>query len=77
MENNCTKVHVLVTDSAPYILKAAKALQVFYSNLIHVTCLAHGLHRIAEKIHELFPAVNDLITNGKKLFLKPPARVQV
>ena len=72
MENNCAKVLVLVTDSAPYTLKAAKALQVFYSNLIHVTCLAHGLDRIAEKICELFPAVNDLVTNGKKLFLKAP-----
>ena len=75
MENNCAKVLLLVTDSASYMLKAAKALQVFYSNLIHVTCLAHGLHRIAEKIRELFPAVNDLIT--KKLFLKAPAHVQV
>ena len=54
MENNCAKVLVLVTDSASYMLKAAKALQVFYSNLIHVTCLAHGLHRIAEKYVNCF-----------------------
>ena len=49
IENNCCKVLVLLTDGASYMLKAAKALQVFYPNLIHVTCLAHGLHRIAEK----------------------------
>ena len=58
------------------MLKAAKALQVFYPKLIHVTCLAHGLHRIAEEIHTQFPAVNNLIGCGKKLFLKAPARVQ-
>jgi hypothetical protein len=58
------------------MLKIAKALKVFYPNLIHVTSLAHGLHRIAEKIRAQFPAVNDLIASGKKLFLKAPARVQ-
>jgi hypothetical protein len=42
------------------MLKVAKALQVFYPTLIHVTCLAHGLHHIAEKISVQFPAVNDL-----------------
>ena len=66
IENNCCKVLVLLTDAASYMLKAAKALQVFYPNLIHVTCLAHGLHRIAEKICAQFPAVNDLIASGEK-----------
>ncbi|PSN40041.1 hypothetical protein C0J52_22487 [Blattella germanica] len=77
MENNRSKELILVTHSAPYMLKAGKVLQVFYPNLIHVTCLSDALHRIAEKVRELFPAVNDLISNGKKLFLKAPARVQV
>ncbi|PNF21072.1 hypothetical protein B7P43_G07158 [Cryptotermes secundus] len=58
------------------MLKAGKALQVFYPNHIRVTCLAHGLHHIAEKICAQFPAVNDLIASGKKLFLKAPACVQ-
>lgn len=75
-ESYCSKVLVMVTDAAAYMLKAAKSLQVFYPNLIHVTCLAHGLHRIAEEIRTLFPTVNNLISSGKKLFLKAPCRVQ-
>ena len=34
--------------------------------MIHLTCLAHGLYRIAENIDKL-------ISNGKKIFLKCPA----
>ena len=69
MENNCSKVLILLTDSAPYMLKAERPSKYFIQSLIH----AHALHRFAE----LFPPVNDLISNGKKLFLKASARVQV
>jgi len=49
----------------------------FYSNLIHVTCAAHGIHRIAEKIMDIFHEINDLINNGKKIILKAPYRIQL
>ena len=42
------KILQLLTDAAPYKVKAANSLKVFYSKLIHVTCLVHGLHRVAE-----------------------------
>jgi hypothetical protein len=41
------------------------------------TCLAHGINRIAETIRLQFPLVNDLIKNGKKIFVKAPLRVQL
>jgi len=74
---NGEKVLLMLSDAAPYMVKAAKNLKPFYSNLIHVTCAAHGIHRIAENIMDIFHEINDLINNGKKIFLKAPFRIQL
>jgi hypothetical protein len=34
--------------------------------MIHVTCICHGLHRIAEEIRSKFSDVDFLISNTKK-----------
>lgn len=68
-------VLLFVTDAAPYMVKAAEALKMFYPKMIHLTCLAHGLHRVAEEIRQNFPEVDKLISNVKKIFLKAPSRV--
>jgi hypothetical protein len=47
------------------MLEAAIALKVFDPNLIHVTCLAHGLQRVAEDIRAEFPQMNKLISITK------------
>ncbi|KAF0761940.1 DUF659 domain-containing protein [Aphis craccivora] len=65
--NNDDKVLLILSDAAPYMTKAAHNLKLFYSNLVHVTCVAHGIHRIAEKIIDTFSDINDLINNGKKV----------
>lgn len=70
------KILLLLSDAAPYMIKAGQNLKIFYENLIHVTCLAHGLNRVAEEIRKQFPLINDLIKNAKKIFLKAPLRVQ-
>lgn len=44
-----SKILLLITDADPYMVKAANSLKVFYSKFIHATCLAHGLHRVAEE----------------------------
>jgi hypothetical protein len=44
-------------------------LQLLYPTMIHVTCLAHALHRVAEEVHESYPEVDKLIANGKKVFI--------
>src|SRR5258705_300655 len=46
-------------------------------NLIHVTCLAHGLNKVAESIRIQHPQINGLISNVKKVLLKSPLRVQI
>jgi len=70
-------VILFVNDAASYIVKAANSIQEFYSKMVHITCLAHGLHRVCEKIRAEFPKVDELILNMKKVFLKAPARVEL
>ncbi|QQP41208.1 Uncharacterized protein FKW44_015500 [Caligus rogercresseyi] len=38
----------------PYYLKAGRGLQNMLPNLIHVTCLCHGLIRVVEFVREDF-----------------------
>ncbi|KAL4107246.1 hypothetical protein QTP88_017630 [Uroleucon formosanum] len=66
-------------DKAMFSLwpSAANAIKPFYSKMIHITCLAHGLHRTSEKIRSLFPKVDELIANMKKVFLKATSRVEL
>lgn len=68
-------VLLFITDTAPYMVKAARFLDIFYKNMIHLTCFAHGLHLIAEEIHKNFLKVDNLIYIGEKIFLKASPRV--
>ncbi|KAF2889861.1 hypothetical protein ILUMI_16312 [Ignelater luminosus] len=45
--------------------------------MVHVTCLAHGLHRTCEETREMHPAVNSLISHVKKVFCKALSRIQL
>lgn len=71
-----SRVLLLVTDAAPYMIKAGRALKVLFPSMLHVTCLAHAFHRVAEEVRRKFPDVDKLIANGKKVFRKAPKRVQ-
>jgi hypothetical protein len=58
------------------MIKAGKAIQNLYSQTIHVTCLAHGLHRVTEEVRNQYKTVDQLVSNVKKSFLKAPSRIQ-
>lgn len=58
-------VLLFLSDAAAYMVKAAKSISAFYSKMIHVTCIAHGLHGIAEEIRNNFPEINALTSNVK------------
>jgi hypothetical protein len=45
------------------MIKAAKALQLLYPKMTHVTYLAHALHRVAEEVRGSYPEVDKLIAN--------------
>lgn len=74
---NEQKVLLFLSDAAPYMKKAGKELKKSFSKMIHVTCLAHGLHRIAEQVRDVHSNVDTLISCGKKVFLKAPSRVHI
>lgn len=61
-------VLLFVTDAAPYMVKAADSLTVLFPNLIHLTCLAHGIHRVCETIRAEYTTVDKMISNVKKYF---------
>lgn len=69
-------VLLFVSDVAPYMVKAGRTLKVMYPNMIHLTCLAHGLNRLCEYIRILHPLIDSFIANLKKTFLKSPSRVE-
>lgn len=57
------------------MIKAGSVLNSFFPTLLHITCLAHGFHRITETIRINYPDIDQLITTVKKIFLKSPNRV--
>ncbi|KAE9536846.1 hypothetical protein AGLY_006908 [Aphis glycines] len=64
-------VLLFLSDAAPYM---------FNKNIVlknDTTCLAHGLHRVAETVRILNPKVDKIIANVKKIFNKAPSRVQI
>jgi hypothetical protein len=69
-------VLLFVSDAAPYMIKAARALQLLYQKMIRVTCLAHALHRVAAEVRGRYREVGKLIAKGKKIFIKSSLRVQ-
>ena len=70
------EVLLVCTDAASYKVRAMEGLQVLYSKMIHMTCLAHGLHRVAEMVRTSYPDINRFISLCKSIFLKAPHRVQ-
>ena len=69
-------VLLLLTDAAPYMIKAGEELSVSYPKMIHVTCVAHAQHRVIETIRMLYPNVDKLIANARKVFVKSPSRLK-
>jgi len=66
-------VLLFLSDAAPYMNKAGTAIKALYSKMVHVTCLAHGMHRVAEEIRGKFPCIDKLISRVKQVFLKAPS----
>jgi len=56
--------------------KVAQNLKPFYSNLVHVTCVAHGIHRISGKIIDTYHDNNNT-NNGKMVFSKAPYKIKL
>ena len=45
---------MLITDTAPYMVKAGNELTLLYPKLIHIICLAHAVHILSAEIRHNF-----------------------
>lgn len=68
------KVWFLITDQAPYMLKAGRGLKEMFPNLKHLTCLIHGLNRVCDLIKENNDVVNKFIASMKAVLSKSNER---
>ncbi|XP_018497021.1 uncharacterized protein LOC108864958, partial [Galendromus occidentalis] len=68
------KVLLLVTDGAANMKKAGSALKIIFPRMLHVTCVAHAIHRVAKEVRLLFTDVDKVVASGKKVFRKSAAR---
>lgn len=73
---NYRRVRLFLTDGAAYCLKAGRGLKDVFPNLLHVTCICHGLNRVAETVRYEYELVDQLISEMKKIFVKVPRRRQ-
>lgn len=61
---------LILTDGAPYMIKAISRLtSSLIWNAIYLTCLAHGIHRVAS-----FLQIDTLVSTMKKVHVKAPKR---
>ena len=72
---NYTNVLLLLTDGAAYVVAAVLTLVTLYDRMVHVTCLAHGLHRVCETIRLEYADIDALIASAKEIFVKVPDHV--
>jgi len=59
------------------MIKAGLGIKILYSKMIHVTCIAHALHRVAEFIRGRFQNIDCWVSNLTKIFMKAPFRVEI
>ena len=70
-----SKFLLWLTDGVAYMLKAGKNLKSMYPDLLHITCLAHGVNLVAEEVRSHFLILDNLIGAVKAVFRKAPTRV--
>jgi hypothetical protein len=73
---NYNQIYLIVTDQANYNLTFGQNLKnsKLFPNLMHITCLAHCLHRISDKIRKIYPKTDSFVKSFKKYFR--PVQVQ-
>ncbi|KAG0442183.1 hypothetical protein DMUE_0472 [Dictyocoela muelleri] len=63
---NYDKLHLIISDAAPYAIKAVNVMKFLFPNMKHVTCIAHMLHRLCEKLRDISPNTNFICSEIKK-----------
>ncbi len=63
-------IKLLLTDAAPYAIKAGKMLKCIIPKLYHLTCVCHALHNLSETIRDTNQNVDKIITFLKRSLVK-------
>lgn len=67
-------LELLISDAAPYMVKAGRQLKNFYPKLQHITCLSHLIHNFCLRIKSYFPDIDFLIASLKAATVKNATR---
>lgn len=61
------RVKLLVTDQAATMLSVGRKIKEDYcKDMLHVTCLAHCLNRVSEKVRQHHPRIHEFLNNLKE-----------
>ena len=60
------KVRLLISDAATYVIRVAKKVKNTFTQVLHVTCLAHGLNRVSKIVTIENPAADIFVAETKK-----------
>lgn len=69
---NLDKLLLFVADATPYMKASGDILRKTYKNMLHISCLAQELHRVAEAVKDCYPDVSSLISSVETVFYKAP-----
>ena len=62
------RVRILMSVAAAYLRRVGNNMKSsFYPNLLHITCMAHGLHRVAEFVRDKHKVAEKFIAATKLL----------
>ncbi|KAG0435171.1 hypothetical protein DMUE_4844 [Dictyocoela muelleri] len=64
------RLRLILSECTSNALKASKALKVIFLNIKHVTCIAHLLHRLCEKVRDISPISNFISSQIKRALTK-------
>src|SRR5207253_1571485 len=70
-------VCLVLTDAAPNMKKAMELAKSEFTNLKHVTCLAHAMNRVCERIRTNNFLADSFISKMKKLLTNSPKRKRI
>ena len=71
------KFRLQCSDGAAYMLKAGGTLKELFPNLLHVTCVVHGINRVAESIRTKNSHADRFIIKTKSLFTQCVRRKRI
>lgn len=69
------RVKFVITDAAPYMICCFKNQKAaLFKNLVHITCIVHMLHRVAEDVKQNCGTLDKFIGKIKAVLLKSRSR---